>query len=286
MDGDLARFLRSRRESVAPADVGLPTGPRRRTPGLRRAELATLAGISVDYLVRLEQGRDTRPSAQVLAAIADALHLDEEDRGHLRLLAAVSSGRELCPYSRPLARTVRPTVLSLLASLEPSAAVVVNRLSDVLAATPAFERIAGPLGILDGQAPNLARYLFCDERSRAAHPDWDAVADEQVADLHAGAAASDTDLADLVADLSVGAGPAFTDRWGAPAAYTKRTGLRRLVHPDVGELRIAFETLQLPDPDEQRLVAWLPADAATSAALDQLNGRYPGALHAVAQAAS
>jgi transcription regulator MmyB-like protein len=176
-------------------------------------------------------------------------------------------------------------VLSLVGSLEPSAAVVVNRLSDVLAFTPAFERIAGPLGILDGQAPNLARYLFCDERARSAFPDWDAVADEQVADLHAGAAAADTDLADLVADVSA-AGPAFTDRWAAPAAYTKRTGLRRVVHPDVGELRIAFETLQLPDPDEQRLVVWLPADAATSAALDQLNGRYPGALHAVAQAAS
>jgi hypothetical protein len=112
------------------------------------------------------------------------------------------------------------------------------------------------------------------------------MADEQVADLHAGAAAADTDLADLVAEVAAGAGPAFTDRWAAQGGYTKRTGVRRLVHPDVGELRIAFETLQLPDPDEQRLLVWLPADDATSAALDQLNGRYPGALHAVAQAAS
>jgi transcriptional regulator with XRE-family HTH domain len=286
IEGDLARFLRSRRESVSPADVGLPTGPRRRTPGLRRAELATLAGISVDYLVRLEQGRDTRPSAQVLAAIADALRLDDEDRGHLRLLAAISSGRELCPGGRPLARAVRPTVQGLLASLEPTAAYVVNRLSDVLAFTPAFERIVAPLGMLDGSATNLARFVFCDERSRSALPDWAAVADEQVGDLHAGAAGTDPDLAELVAELTEHAGSSFTDRWAAHGAAVKRSGLRRVVHPDVGELRVAFETLQLPDADEQRLVIWLPADEATSAALDQLNGRYPGALHAVTQAAS
>ena len=114
MDGELGRFLRSRRESVAPADVGLPNGPRRRTPGLRRAELATLAGISVDYLVRLEQSRDTHPSAQVLAALAGALQLDEDDLAHLRKLAAVSGrgprmGESACargvvPSPRPCVR--------------------------------------------------------------------------------------------------------------------------------------------------------------------------------------
>ena len=89
---DLGEFIRQRRESVSPAEVGLPIGPRRRTPGLRRAELATLAGISVDYLVRLEQGRDRRPSAQVLAAIADALRLGEEDRAHLDELESATTG--------------------------------------------------------------------------------------------------------------------------------------------------------------------------------------------------
>src|SRR5262245_56353036 len=140
MDGELGRFLRSRREAVSPTDVGLPNGPRRRTPGLRRAEVATLAGISVDYLVRLEQGRDHHPSAQVLAALAGALQLDEEDLAQLRQFAAVSGGRELCPRSRPLAQAVRPTVKAMLEAWEPSPAFVVNRLTDVLAWTRGFDR--------------------------------------------------------------------------------------------------------------------------------------------------
>ena len=186
IDGDLGRFLRHRRESVTPAEVGLPTGTRRRTPGLRRAELATLAGISVDYLIRIEQGRDTHPSAQVLAALADALHLGETDRDHLRMLAAISNGRELCPSGRPLARHVRPSVTVMLDALEPSAAFVVNRLGDVLAWNPAFERIGGPVGVIDGDEPNLARFTFADPRARSAFPDWGMVADEQAANLRAG----------------------------------------------------------------------------------------------------
>jgi transcriptional regulator with XRE-family HTH domain len=286
IDGELGRFLRSRRESVAPADVGLPTGPRRRTPGLRRAELATLAGISVDYLVRLEQGRDTRPSAQVLAALAGAMQLDEDDLAHLRKLAAVSGGRELCPRSRPVAQAVRPTVKAMLEAWEPSPAFVINRLSDVLAWTRGFERIARPVGMLDLDPPNLARYTFGDERSLSVYPDWDAVADEAVGNLRSGIASEDAQSLELVEELADAAGTAFTDRWHSKPMRLKRSGIKRLVHPDVGELRIAFETLELPDLDEQRLVIWLAADQATSAALDQLNGRYPGALHAVTQAAS
>jgi transcriptional regulator with XRE-family HTH domain len=110
MDGELGAFLRSRREAVNPADVGLPVGPRRRTPGLRRAELATLAGVSIDYLIRLEQGRDTHPSAQVLAALGEALRLGEDDLEHLRVLAVISHGTDLCPAARAAARTVRPGV--------------------------------------------------------------------------------------------------------------------------------------------------------------------------------
>ena len=96
----------------------------------------------------------------MLAALADALRLDEEDLGHLRMLAAVSSGPELCPHGRPLARQVRPSVLAMLDALDPSAAFVVNRLADVLAWNTAFDRIAGPIGMLDGDEPNLARFTF------------------------------------------------------------------------------------------------------------------------------
>ncbi|HEX6416882.1 MAG TPA: helix-turn-helix transcriptional regulator [Acidimicrobiales bacterium] len=279
-DGELGRFLRSRREATSPADVGLPIGPRRRTPGLRRAELATLAGVSVDYLVRLEQGRDRRPSPQVLMALADALRLGRDDRDHLRRLGTISLGPELCPELPPLAREVRPTVRTLLDMLEPAPAFVVNRLDDLLAWTQGYERLADPLGILDGDRPNLARYTFLDPRARDAYPDWDTVADEQVAHLQASCRPDEGEGEALLAQLQA-AGSAFTERWRAGLVTRLRAGTVRIAHPQVGELRVAFETLDLPDADEQRMVVYQPADKASASALDGLAGRHPGGLRAV-----
>lgn len=279
-DGELGQFLRSRREAVDPTDVGLPNGRRRRTPGLRRAELATLAGISVDYLIRLEQGRDRRPSAQVLAAIADALRLDDDDRSHLRMLSAVAIGPELCPGISPPAKVVRPSVLALVESLAPAPAVVLNALTDVLTWTTTYDRLVRPLGILDGDAPNLIRFTFTDDRAGAAYPDWASVADEQVANLRGSARPDSPYVEALVAELSSG-GPAFTERWTSQSIRVKRSGPTRIDHPDVGELRLQFETLQLPDADDQRLVVYLADDEATSGRLDALAGRHPGALRAV-----
>jgi transcriptional regulator with XRE-family HTH domain len=279
IDGELGQFLRTRRESVSPADVGLPVTPRRRTPGLRRAELATLAGISVDYLVRLEQGRDQHPSAQVLAALADALRLNDDDLTHLRRLATVTQGKELCPTLIAPATTVRPSVRALLDRLEPAPAFVLNSIADVLAWTQTYERLARPLGILDREPPNLTRYTLLDERARAAYPDWAHVADEQVANLRSYSRPHPV-TQDLIEELSA-AGSEFTRRWDCQLVATKRSGVKRVAHPEVGELRLAFETLQLPDVDDQRLVVYLPGDQATSDALDVLAGRQPGALRAV-----
>jgi len=273
-------FLRSRREALSPADVGLPVGPRRRTSGLRRAEVATLAGVSVDYLIRLEQGRDTHPSAQVLAALAEALRLSEEDLDHLRNLAAIINGTELCPQARAAATTVRPTVRAMLARLEPAPAFVVNHLGDLLAWTDGYDQLARPLGILDGEHPNLLWFTFTDERARSAHPDWDAIADELVASLHElrfGDPATDA----FAARLSQAAGATFTHRWERLPVGGRRTGVTRLVHPHVGAFRLAFETLELADLDRQRLVVYLPADDASSAGLDRLAGRHPGGLRSV-----
>jgi transcriptional regulator with XRE-family HTH domain len=280
LQGELGEFLRSRREAVTPAAVGLPTGVRRRTPGLRRAELATLAGISVDYLIRLEQGRDRRPSPQVLAALADALRLSEDDREHLRRLSIVAQGTELCPAALPPARIVRPTVTTLLEQLEPAPAFVINRLTELLAWTTGYDRVARPLGILDGEQPNLIRYTFADDRSRAAYVDWTDVAREQVANLRAFARPDDGTGQSLIAELKA-SNQAFTALWDEALVASKRTGVNRIVHPEVGELRLAFETLDLPDADGQRLVVYLAADDQTSQGLDILNGRQPGALRAV-----
>jgi hypothetical protein len=281
---ELGPFLRSRREAVSPADVGLPVGARRRTPGLRRAELATIAGISVDYLVRLEQGRDRRPSAQVLAALADALRLSESDRDFLRHFSIIATGRELCPNVPVPATAVRPTIERMLVRLEPSPALVLNRLSDALAWNTSFDRLARPIGMLDGVRPNVARFAFADPRARTTFPDWHAVADDYLAALKAETWIEDPYAEPLLHDLRA-TGAEFTDRWNATHAPRVATGTHRVVHPEVGDLRITFETMRLAD-EGQRLVVYLPADEATSAAFDQLAGRFPGALRPVAQSAS
>lgn len=279
-DNELGAFIRSRREALSPEEVGFASGGRRRTPGLRRSELATIAGISVDYLIRLEQGRDTHPSPSVISALADALRLRDEDRLHLKHLGAISSAAELCPGRLPAARTVRPAVAAVLAALEPAPALVLNHVADVLAWTDTYAALAQPLGILDREPPNLIRFTFVDRRARSVYPDWDRVAVEQVANLRSGAP-GDPEVEALAAELAVEAGDEFTRRWEARPVERKTTGTKRIDHPEVGLLTIEFETLQLADRDDQRLVVYLPGDESTAAAFDQLSGRRPGALHVV-----
>ncbi|BCJ70250.1 helix-turn-helix domain-containing protein [Polymorphospora rubra] len=280
-DNELGDFVRARRGAVTPAEVGLPTGARRRTPGLRRAELATLAGISVEYLVRIEQGRDRRPSASVLAALADALRLSVEERDLLRRAAkAAEGGFCLTPAATP-ARSVRPTVRAILDRLDPTPAVLLNRLSDVLAHTSGYARLAGPIGVLDAEPGNLARYVFTDPRARATYPHWERIADEQAANLRLNLGRPDPYAARLVDELTAAAGAPFTGRMTGPPVTPQRVGVERLVHPEVGRLRLAYEILEFSETDGQRLVVYLPADEATTVALDRLTGRRPGALRAV-----
>jgi transcriptional regulator with XRE-family HTH domain len=280
-DNELGAFLRSRREAVSPAEAGLPIGPRRRTPGLRRSELATLAGVSVEYVTRLEQGRDRNPSPQVLGALADALHLTVRDRILLRRLAKeAGSDVVFCAQAVPPTRTVRTGLHAMLDRLEPTPAVLLNWIGDILAYTAGYERLARPLGLLDARRPNMLRYVFTDERARTAFPDWDRLADEQVAHLRHEAAVQDPYVAALADELTVTAGAPFSDRLAAVPAMPRRTGADLVVHPEAGTLRLAYETLALPD-DGQRMVVHLPADDATATALDRLNGRQPGALRAV-----
>ncbi len=282
-DNTLGEFLRARREAVTPTEVGLPGGGRRRTPGLRRSELATLAGISVEYLTRLEQGRDRHPSVPVLAALADALRLSPDERLHLlhHFKAADGAGRLVGPCQGPPAQSVRPTVRALLDRLEPAPALVVNRLADVLAYTNGYERLTGPIGVLDREPPNLVRYVFADRRARVAYPEWDRVADERLAGLKLGVYREDPHVEHLVNELTLAVGAPFTDRLTTPPGPSRRTGLERLAHPEVGELRLAYETLGVSDDDSQFLIAYLPADDVTAARLDRLTGRRPGALRAV-----
>ncbi|GAA4889857.1 helix-turn-helix domain-containing protein [Streptomyces coeruleoprunus] len=279
-DNELGLFLRARREAVTPAAVGLPAGPRRRTPGLRRAELATLAGVSVEYLTRLEQGRDRRPSAGVLSTLADVLQLTTPERVHLfRLTKAAEGFRCTGGQPRP-SLTVRPAVQALLARMEPTPAVLLNRLGDALAHTDGYARLAGPLGLLDGTPPSLARFVFTDPRARTVFPDWEHVADEQVAALKQGPFRADAHVAALVDELTVAAGEAFTRRVATVPGVPSTNGVARWVHPEGGELRLAYETLELP-ADDLRIVVHLPGDETTAEALHTLTAPAPRALRAV-----
>jgi transcriptional regulator with XRE-family HTH domain len=264
----VAEFLRARREQLQPGDVGLPNNGRRRTPGLRREEVATLAGVSIDYLVRLEQGRDTRPSASVIAALADALRLDDDERRQLWTLAMIGQSAEMCPAPRPLARQVAPTVAALLERLPSTPAFVVGPANDVLAWNDAWEQLVTPLGMLEDGAPNLARYAFLHPNAQAVYPDWSATADEQVSRLRAASArwGDNDDFVALINELRTA--PEFMARWSSFATTEKRRGTNRIVHPSMGGLRFNYEVLLLAnDVDEQRLVTWLPADRATLMAL-------------------
>ena len=269
-EGGFGRFLRARREQLRPADVGLPDHGRRRTPGLRREEVATLAGVSIDYLVRLEQGRDSNPSADVLAALSKALRLTEDERMHMAKLSARESGQSMCPEARAAQLEVPATVRVLLDRLQPTPAFVVSPFADVLAWNPAWERVAAPLGLTEGDPPNLARYVLADPRATATFADWDAVADDQVTGLRAAHTwwSDDERLVTLVADLQ--ALPAFAVRWSRHDVGQQRRGTVRLRHPEAGELRLTYEALAVADADSQRLIAWLPADDATAVRLDAL----------------
>ena len=268
-DNALGAFLRARREAISPAAVGLPTGSRRRTPGLRREELASLAGISVEYLTRLERGSDRRPSAQVIGALADVLGLSPDERVHVYRMVKVVSG-EMCVQADPPPRTVRPTVLALLDRLEPTPALVVAPHGDVLACTAGFRLLAEPIGLFDAAEPNLVRFVFGDPRARTAFPDWEHVADERAAALRAAADLGDRTAAALADELSIFEGAEFGGRYAAGGVLPAWTGVERWEHPTAGPLRLAFESLPLPGPEEQRLVAYLPADPTTSDALAAL----------------
>lgn len=282
-DNELGLFLRLRREAVTPAEVGLPAGARRRTPGLRRSELATLAGVSIEYLTRLEQGRDRNPSPQVLSAFADALRMTPSQRVHMLRLGKAADPSFNCLGGQGPNRQVRPAVRAILDQLEPAPAALMNRLSEILACTTGFHRLMDPIGMLDDGLPgNYARYVLSDPRARTAYPDWEHKADKVVATLKQGPGRADPQVGALIDDLTVLVGQEFTHRMETIPGLPDTNGVGRLLHPEVGELRLAYETLELSADDDQYLMVYLPADDATAAALDRLNGRVPGSLRAVA----
>ncbi|MFE6822250.1 helix-turn-helix transcriptional regulator [Streptomyces sp. NPDC057690] len=254
---ELGRFLRARRTRLTPAEAGLAagTGPRR-TPGLRREELATLAGISVDYYARLERGKETRPSASVIDALAGALRLDDGEHEHLRSLAILAARRVPEPPASP-SRTVRAGTKLLVESMRPYPAYVVSRTTDVLAWNPGALRLLPGLEQWPAKERNIARYVFLHPAARELFDDWGSQVRGSVARLRvlAGTDPDAPDLTQLVGELLLKS-PDFTRLWERHDIRPHAHGRKIFHHPEVGDVALGYQAMQLEGTPGHRLVAF------------------------------
>ncbi|MGW0595827.1 helix-turn-helix transcriptional regulator [Streptomyces sp. NPDC002776] len=261
---ELSEFLRTRRARLKPEDVGLPDfGRHRRVPGLRREELAQLAGVSVAYYTRLEQGNGRNVSAEVLDSIARALRLTDAEHAHLTHLAKPKQHKK-----KPAGRTeqARASLGQLLVSLENVPAYVTGRRTDILAWNPMAAAVFGDWAELPAQERNWARLVFLKPEYRELFVEWDQKASDIVSYLRmdAGCHPDDPRLSSLVGELSVKS-EEFRLLWATHDVREKSYGIKRLRHPLVGELTLNFETFTLTDGSEQSLITYHPEPGSPSA---------------------
>ena len=267
---DIRDFLATRRAKITPEQSGLPVyGANRRVTGLRREEVALLAGISVEYYTRLERGNVGGVSEGVLEGVAHALQLDEAERDHLfRLVRAAATRR---PSRRtPGRKRVRPTIQRML-DLMPMPAYLRNGRFDILAANDLGRALYSPL-YEESDTPNSARFVFLSPAAAEFFVDFDKIQDDAVAFLRAEAGRDpyDKELQDLIGELST-RNERFRQRWAAHDVRYHRTGTKRLHHPLVGDLSLDFEAFELPADDGLRLnVYTAPPDSPTAEALGVL----------------
>ncbi|WP_327255781.1 helix-turn-helix transcriptional regulator [Streptomyces sp. NBC_01244] len=255
---NLGEFLRGRRSLLHLEDVALPDfGGRRRVAGLRREEIAQLAGVSVDYYTRMEQGRVPNPSGAVLDALARALRLDADAARHLHRLARPQSAARHVPPRQTRPQRVRPMLQRLLDDLVDMPAMVMGRRMDILAWNAAAAALFGDYADLDRAERNIARITFLDETTRELYADWTSCARENVAYLHlaAGRHPEDPHLASLIGELSMKSED-FRRWWAEHPVQDKTSGTKRFHHPVVGDLELAYETLRPTDDPDQALITY------------------------------
>ncbi|WP_226534090.1 helix-turn-helix transcriptional regulator [Microbacterium paraoxydans] len=246
---EVREFLMSRRAKVSPEQAGLPAGPNRRVDGLRRAEVAMLAGVSVEYYAKLERGAISGASASVLDAVSGALQLDDTERAHLFDLARAAdgipaSGRPRRRASKP--GNLRPSLHWAVDSIADGIAFVRNTHQDILATNELGRAFYSPLIGDGGRTPNLARFQFLDPASHEFYPDWDLFAEMCVAIMRAEAGRDphDKSIQELVGELSTRS-DVFRRLWGAHDVRSHGAGTKRFHHPVVGELILAYEELAI-----------------------------------------
>jgi transcriptional regulator with XRE-family HTH domain len=268
--GDIREFLTSRRARINPEQAGLPAyAGRRRVSGLRREEVALLAGISVEYYTRLERGSARGVSPSVLDGLARALRLDEAERAHLSDLLLASSTREHT-RRRPAQPRVRPSVQRVVDSMTGTPAYVRNTRLDILYANQLARALYSDLYRDRTRPVNVARFVFLDTRATEFYVDWDNAANDAVAILRAEAGRDPHDraLSDLVGELSTRS-EEFRVRWAAHNVRFHRTGDKGFHHPVVGDVTVTYEVMQLPADPGQVLIA-LTAEPSSSSQ-DALN---------------
>lgn len=255
---EIRDFLVSRRARITPEQAGLPAyGGNRRVAGLRREEVALLAGVSIDYYVRLERGRAAGASDSVLEGIARALQLDEAERAHLFDLARAAAPSAPHAPRRPASQQVRPSVRRILDSMTTTPAYVRNARLDILAANRLGAALFSPVLRGPAQPPNNARFLFLDPAAREFYQDWERQAQDVVATLRteAGRSPHDKGLSNLIGELSTRS-EHFRTWWAAHNVRFHRTGTKRFHHPAVGDLALTFEALDLAADAGLRISAY------------------------------
>jgi transcriptional regulator with XRE-family HTH domain len=266
---EIREFLTSRRARLTPADIGLPDfGGRRRVAGLRREEVALVAGISVEYYTRLERGNAVGVSEVVLDGISRALKLDDVETAHLGdLVRAANTGTSLRPR-RTLPRTqqVTPVVQQIVDGMTDMPTIVQNASLDVIASNRLGRAFYLDLFEVPVRTPNFARYIFLDPRARVFYRDWDSVAEQSVALLRtaAGRTPSDRTLTALVGELSM-ASPDFRTLWASHTVREHRSGDKQVHHPIVGDLDLVFESMDLSSHHGLLLIAYTAAPGTASA---------------------
>jgi transcriptional regulator with XRE-family HTH domain len=253
----IREFLSTRRARISPEQAGLPVygGDRRRVPGLRRSEVASLAGISVEYMTKLERGNATGVSESVIEGLAHALQLDDAERAHLEdLLRTAGSTRP--PRRRPARQRVRPIVQRILDSMTGTPAFVLNGRLDVLAANDLGSALYSPMYTDPARPANTARFVFLDTHATDFFRDYDKAANDTVALLRAEAGRDphDRDLSALIGQLSTRS-EEFRRRWAAHNVRIHTSGVKLIHHPVVGDLDLPFESVPLPaDPSQSILI--------------------------------
>ncbi|MGY4929359.1 helix-turn-helix transcriptional regulator [Streptomyces sp. 900105755] len=263
---DLRDFLKTRRSRLAPEDIGLAAdGRRRRVAGLRREEIAKAAGISVDYYTRMEQGRVTGASPEILNALASALRLTEEETEHMHRIAGSNSRRRRAAVQEE-AQVVRPVLKSMLDSLDGTPAVVMGRGMMVLAWNRAAAALLGDFASMAPEDRNIAKLTFLVPGSRALYANWGVCARENVAylRLEAGRYPGDPVLTSVVGDLAVRSAE-FRTLWAEHPVQDKTSGTKEFHHPIVGDLELSYETLRAADDPRQALVVYTPQAGTASA---------------------